>query len=101
MLIPGRRVDAISDLDDPERDSLAQALGQILRRCDSLFATDTPYSMCWAQAPIETRDDSWRLHIEIFPPLLRSASVRRFLVGYELAAEPQRNLTPEDAAGRL
>ncbi|HXT14205.1 MAG TPA: UDP-glucose--hexose-1-phosphate uridylyltransferase [Gemmatimonadaceae bacterium] len=101
MLIPSRRVGTLAECDGDERDSLALALGQISSRYDSVFATDTPYSMCWFQAPTAARDDSWRLHIEIFPPLLRSATVRKFLVGYELAAEPQRDLTPEVAAVRL
>jgi UDPglucose--hexose-1-phosphate uridylyltransferase len=104
ILIPARPVTALSQLTDGERDSLAAAVHQITRRYDALFATDTPYSMTWSPAPtdrVSSDDGSWRLHAEFHPPLLRSASVRKFLVGYELAAEPQRDLTPETAAERL
>jgi len=71
---------------------------------DALFATDAPYSMGWCPAPTRRAGDddgSWRLHGEFLPPLLRSASIRKFVVGYELIAEPQRDLTPEQAAERL
>jgi UDPglucose--hexose-1-phosphate uridylyltransferase len=104
MLIPARRVTSISQLTVPERESLASAVSQITRRYDALFATDTPYSMVWSPAPIAATgadDGAWRLHAELLPPLLRSATVRKFIVGYELGAEPQRDLTPEEAADRL
>jgi UDPglucose--hexose-1-phosphate uridylyltransferase len=104
MLIPSRRVTTLSQLSDSERDSLTAAVLQITRRYDALFATDTPYSMIWSPAPtdaVSSDEGSWRLHAEFLPPLLRSASVRKFLVGYELGAEPQRDLTPETAAERL
>jgi UDPglucose--hexose-1-phosphate uridylyltransferase len=104
MLIPARRVTSIGQLTIPERDSLALAASEVTRRYDALFATDTPYSMIWAPAPTPRaggEDGSWRLHAELFPPLLRSATVRKFLVGYELGAEPQRDLTPEQAADHL
>lgn len=104
MLIPARRVASLPELTGAERDSLATAVHQVTRRYDALFATDTPYSMIWSPAPTGrgySDDGSWRLHAEFLPPLLRSASVRKFLVGYELAAEPQRDLTPETAAERL
>jgi UDPglucose--hexose-1-phosphate uridylyltransferase len=104
MLIPARRVTTLDQLDDAERSSLAHAVSEVTRRYDKLFATDTPYSMAWCPAPTpraHADDGSWRLHGEIFPPLLRSATVRKFMVGYELAAEAQRDLTPEAAAARL
>jgi UDPglucose--hexose-1-phosphate uridylyltransferase len=104
MLLPARRITTLDQLGDAERSSLARAVSEVTRRYDKLFATDTPYSMTWSPAPtphVYTDDGSWRLHGEIFPPLLRSASVRKFMVGYELAAEAQRDLTPEAAAARL
>lgn len=104
MLIPSRRVASLSELDAAERDALAGLVRDVARRYDALFATDTPYSMICAPAPTAhaaAADGSWRMHLEFLPPLLRSAAVRKFLVGYELAAEPQRDLTPEVAAERL
>jgi UDPglucose--hexose-1-phosphate uridylyltransferase len=104
MLLPARRVTSLAALDDAERDSLATAVNEVTRRYDALFATDAPYSMGWCPAPTARAaadDRSWRLHGEFLPPLLRSASVRKFVVGYELMAEAQRDLTPEEAAERL
>ena len=62
-----------------------------------------PYSMGWHGAPFDAaaRTDHWQLHAHVYPPLLRSATVKKFMVGYELLAEPQRDLTPEQAAARL
>ena len=76
MLIPARRVTALDQLRGAERSSLAQAVREVTRRYDTLFSTDTPYSMSWCPAPtarVHEDDGSWRLHGEIFPPLLRSA----------------------------
>ena len=74
------------------------------RRYDALFAKPFPFSMGWHQAPFGEGDAAleaaWQLHAHFYPPLLR-ASVRKFMVGYELLSEPQRDLTPEEAAGRL
>lgn len=102
MVLPRRRVGMLSDLTRDERNSLAAALREITSRYDALFACEFPYSMGWAAAPVgREMDPSWRLHAEFLPPLLRSATVRKFVVGYELMAEHQRDLTPEDAAARL
>ena len=78
-------------------------LGRLLRRYDGLFSCDFPYSMGWHGAPHGLGDDSahWRLHAHFLPPLLRSATVRKHMVGFELLAETQRDLTPEVAAERL
>jgi len=75
---------------------------ELLVRCDNLFEQPFPYSMGWHQAPFD-RDsfDGWQLHGHVYPPLLRSSSVRKFMVGYELLAEGQRDLTAEEAAERL
>ena len=87
---------------DGERDALAAALHDLLVRCDNLFATPFPYSMGWHGAPGWDDDlPHWQLHAHLYPPLLRSATVRKFMVGYELLANAQRDLTAEDAAARL
>jgi UDPglucose--hexose-1-phosphate uridylyltransferase len=104
MLVPTRRVTALAHLEPSERDALAGALAYITQRYDALFGTSTPYSMAWSAAPTsraEADEGSWRLHGELLPPLLRSATVRKFLVGYEMLATPQRDITPEAAAQRL
>ena len=71
---------------------------------DNLFSGDFPYSFGWhgvpSHADVATRE-SWLLHAHCYPPLLRSATVRKFMVGFEMLAESQRDLTPEDAAARL
>ena len=93
----------IEDLSDPARDALAKILSRVLRRYDGLFGCDFPYSMGWHGAPHALGEDAahWRLHAHFFPPLLRSASVRKHMVGFELLGETQRDLTPEAAAERL
>lgn len=88
-----RRVPSLVELSHEERASLAAILRQLVQRYDRLFATRFPYSMGFHQGR--------HLHAHFYPPLLRSATVRKFMVGYELLAEPQRDLTPEDAAERL
>ncbi len=102
MLVPHRHVLRLPDLTSDERADLAELLKRLLTRYDNLFATPFPYSMGWHGAPFQTDQiDHWQLHAHIYPPLLRSASVRKFMVGYELLGESQRDLTPEDAAQRL
>lgn len=102
MLIPARRVPDLPALADEERDALADILRRVTVRYDNLFRTSFPYSMGFHGRPSDGGPHpEWRLHASYYPPLLRSASVRKFLVGYELTAEPQRDLTPEEAAARL
>jgi UDPglucose--hexose-1-phosphate uridylyltransferase len=101
MLLPRRRAEALAELTPAERDALAEALHAVTVRYDNLFRTSFPYSLGWHPRPARGAHPYWRLHATFFPPLLRSATVRKFLVGYELAAEPQRDLTPEAAAERL
>ena len=93
----------LEQLSAAARADLAVILSRLLRRYDGLFGCDFPYSMGWHGAPHELGDDTahWRLHAHFYPPLLRSASVRKHMVGYELLAETQRDLTPESAAERL
>ncbi|KAG8632124.1 hypothetical protein KVT40_001264 [Elsinoe batatas] len=104
MVISKEHRRALVDLNDQERLGLAEALNEVTRRYDNLFETHFPYSMGLHQAPLEGTDDeieASHFHIHFYPPLLRSATVRKFLVGYELMAEPQRDITPEQAAARL
>jgi UDPglucose--hexose-1-phosphate uridylyltransferase len=106
MLIPRRHVARLPDLAPAERRALADLLRVLLGACDRLFGVSFPYSMGWHGAPFDVgaasqSDAHWQLHAHIYPPLLRSATVRKFMVGYEMLGEPQRDLTPEDAAARL
>ena len=102
MLVPTRRVPDLPSLEPAERDGLADLLRRVCARYDNLFRVSFPYSMGFHGRPTDGEEHPWwRLHAAYFPPLLRSASVRKFLVGFELTAEPQRDLTPEDAAARL
>jgi UDPglucose--hexose-1-phosphate uridylyltransferase len=93
---------ALPDLSDGERTDLADLLGRLARRYDRLFGVTFPYSMGLHQRPTDGEPHpEWHLHAHVYPPLLRSATVRKFMVGYELLAQPQRDLTPEAAAARL
>ena len=102
LLLPKAPARRLPDLDGERRDDLAVALKQLTSRYDNLFQCSFPYSMGWHGAPFNGEDNHhWQLHAHFYPPLLRSASVRKFMVGYEMLAEPQRDLTPEQAADRL
>jgi UDPglucose--hexose-1-phosphate uridylyltransferase len=102
LLLPRRHVSRLPDLCAAERDALADLLKRLLTRYDRLFEAPFPYSMGWHGAPGGVGDfGHWQLHAHCYPPLLRSATVRKFIVGYELLAEAQRDLTPERAAERL
>ncbi|KAK4210175.1 galactose-1-phosphate uridyl transferase [Rhypophila decipiens] len=104
LVIAKRHVRALVDLTDEERLQFAEAIQEVTRRYDNLFETSFPYSSGIHQAPLDCSEEeaeaSW-FHMHFYPPLLRSATVRKFLVGYELMAEPQRDITPEQAAARL
>uniref|UniRef100_A0A5S6Q4G5 Galactose-1-phosphate uridylyltransferase n=1 Tax=Trichuris muris TaxID=70415 RepID=A0A5S6Q4G5_TRIMR len=105
MLLPRRHVLRLTDLTDDEKTSLSDALGRLLRIYDGLFETPFPYSMGWYGAPtgryLHEDMNHWQLHAVFLPPLLRSATVKKFMAGFELLCEPQRDLTPESAAQRL
>lgn len=102
LLLPRRHVLQLTELTPEERTSLAEILQSGLVRYDNLFQTSFPYSMGWHGAPADGQpNDWWQLHAHFYPPLLRSASVRKFMVGYEMLAEPQRDITPEQAAKQL
>lgn len=102
LLLPRFPVQSLVTLDSVSRFHLAEILKQILTRYDNLFETSFPYSMGWHGLPKPSPDTlHWQLHAHFYPPLLRSASVKKFLVGYEMLSEAQRDLTPEQAAQRL
>ena len=101
LLLPRRQIDHLDALTDSEQMSLAQVLTRLLRGYDALFDTSCPYTMGWHGAPGIASAPHWQLHAHFYPPLLRSASVRKHMVGYEMLSEAQRDLTPEAAAARL
>jgi UDPglucose--hexose-1-phosphate uridylyltransferase len=99
MLVPKRAVARITDLTDTERDAFADAYRQLTIRYDNVFDTSFPYSAGIHQAPTDgLPHPEWHLHMAFYPPLLRSATVKKFMVGYEMLANPQRDITPEKAA---
>ncbi|RLD08581.1 MAG: galactose-1-phosphate uridylyltransferase [Chloroflexota bacterium] len=104
LLLPRRHVPHLPALTHPERDALANILKEFLTLYDNLFETSFPYSMGWHGAPSLPHGEEyphWQLHAHFYPPLLRSATVKKFMVGYEMMAESQRDLTAEQAAARL
>ena len=102
LLLPRRHVLRLPDLSGEERSSLAAILKKFLIKYDNLFNISFPYTMGWHGAPTDDGDyNHWQLHAHFYPPLLRSASVKKFMVGYEMLAEAQRDITAEQAAQRL
>jgi UDPglucose--hexose-1-phosphate uridylyltransferase len=103
VLVSAKRAIAhLPDLSPREVSSLAAIMKQVTTRYDNLFEVSFPYSMGFHQAAFDGREHpEWVLHAHFYPPLLRSASVRKFMVGYEMLAMPQRDITPEEAAERL
>lgn len=102
LLLPRFDVARLPDLGNDQRSDLARILGDLTTRYDNLFQCPFPYSMGWHGAPFaEEPSAHWRLHAHFYPPLLRSASVRKFMAGFEILAETQRDLTAEQAAERL
>ena len=102
MLISKMHAGSLADLDGPSRNGLGEILKRVATRYDNLFQTSFPYSMGFHQKPTDgDAHEEWHLHAHFLPPLLRSATVKKFMVGYELLAMPQRDITPEMAAARL
>lgn len=102
LLLPKAHCRRLVSLTDAQRQDLALALKKLTSRYDNLFHCSFPYSMGWHGAPFNDKaNDHWQLHAHFYPPLLRSATVRKFMVGYEMLAEAQRDLTAEQAAERL
>jgi UDPglucose--hexose-1-phosphate uridylyltransferase len=106
LVLPRRYVRSLPELTEPERDALADLLSRLLKTYDRLFDAPFPNSFGWHGAPSNfSKQDAVhqgsQLHAHFYPPLLRSASVRKFMVGYEMLAEPQRDISPEQAADQL
>ncbi len=102
LLVAHRHVSDFPSLERPEVTALADILRKVSARYDNLFEISFPYSMGFHQAPSDGQSHpEWHFHAHYYPPLLRSATVRKFMVGYELLGNPQRDLTPETAAERL
>jgi UDPglucose--hexose-1-phosphate uridylyltransferase len=101
LLIARARAERLPQLGGNQRDALAAILVRLLNRYDNLFDRPFPFSMGWHQAPFDDGSvEHWQLHAHFYPPLL-GPRMRKFMVGYELMAEPQRDITPEEAAARL
>lgn len=102
LLLPKRPARQLYDLSEDERAALAAIMKNGLGRFDRLFRCSFPYSMGWHGAPLTGESqEPWVLHAHYYPPLLRSASVKKFMVGYEMLAESQRDITAEQAAETL
>jgi UDPglucose--hexose-1-phosphate uridylyltransferase len=102
LVLPLTHRGSIEQLDDRDRADFATTLSEIARRYDALFNTPFPYSMGLHQRPTDgAAHEQWHLHAHFYPPLLRSATIRKFMVGYEMLASPQRDITPETAAAKL
>ena len=102
LVLPRRPVDGLDRLDAPERAALADILARLTRAYDAVFDTPFPYTLGLHQRPTDGRpSDHFTMHAHFFPPLLRSARVRKFMVGFEMLAMAQRDMTPEAAAARL
>ena len=102
LLVSKRHAGALPSFATDERDSVADALKRLTTRYDNLFETSFPYTMGFHQAPTDGNShEEWHFHAHFYPPLLRSATVRKFMVGFEMLGMPQRDITPEAAAERL
>jgi len=102
LLFSERHIGSIEQMQPKERDELAALLVKVTAGYDRLFGVPFPYTMGFHQRPTDgERHEEWHMHVHFYPPLLRSATVRKFMVGYEMLGNPQRDLTAEHAAARL
>jgi UDPglucose--hexose-1-phosphate uridylyltransferase len=102
LILPKKHHADIAGLSEQNKTDLADIMNKMSVRFDNLFETDFPYSMGLHQRPTsDVPYDEWHFHIHYFPPLLRSAMIKKFMVGFELLAMPQRDFTPEESARRL
>jgi UDPglucose--hexose-1-phosphate uridylyltransferase len=102
LLVSKRHAAAMPEFTSEERDALADALKRLTTRYDNLFETSFPYTMGFHQSPTDGAEHKeWHFHAHFYPPLLRSATVRKFMVGFEMLGMPQRDITAESAAERL
>lgn len=99
LVLPRRHMACIRNLGESERDGLADILKELDKSYNQLFGVTMPFSSGWHIAPKKSADTTaWHMHMHFYPPLLRSATIRKYMVGYEMLAEPQRDFTPEEAA---
>jgi UDPglucose--hexose-1-phosphate uridylyltransferase len=102
LLLSRRHCGALTEMDVAQRAGLADMLKQVTTRYDNLFQTSFPYTMGFHQSPTDSKSHpEWHFHAHFYPPLLRSATIRKFMVGFEMLGMPQRDITPESAAERL
>lgn len=103
MVLPKRHLSRLEDTAELEREHLGGILRDVTRRYDALFETPFPYTMGFHEQPKDSDASAaaWHFHGHFYPPLLRSATIRKFMVGFELLAGPQRDITPEMAAAQL
>ena len=102
MILSRRHCGLLPEFTSEERDALADILKRVTSRYDQLFDVSFPYTMGFHQSPVDgVPHPEWHFHAHFYPPLLRSATVRKFMVGFEMLGMPQRDITPEDAAARL
>lgn len=109
MILPKRHISSLESFTGTEQKDFADALKRMGIRFDNLFLSSFPYSMGFHQKPVKAADDAarlaqeeaWHFHVHYYPPLLRSATVKKFMVGFELLAMPQRDITAESAAEKL
>jgi UDPglucose--hexose-1-phosphate uridylyltransferase len=102
LIVSRRHLADLEQLSETERNDLADVLKRLTSRYDDLFRAPFPYSMGFHQRPTDGPPYAgWHLHLHFYPPLLRSATVKKFMVGYEMLAAPQRDITPESAAEKL
>lgn len=102
LVLANHHCTGLDELDVSGRRGLADVLRRITSRYDNVFEVSFPYSMGFHQRPTDGQPHpEWHLHAHFYPPLLRSATVRKFMVGYEMLASPQRDITPESAAERM
>jgi len=102
MILPKWHIRSMDEMTAAERLTLAEALSFLTIRYDNLFKTSFPYSMGFHQQPTDGGDHpEWQMHAHFYPPLLRSATVKKFMVGFEMLGTPQRDITAEQAAERL
>jgi UDPglucose--hexose-1-phosphate uridylyltransferase len=102
MILSRRHANSLLDLGEAERNDLAAIMRSLTIRYDNLFTTAFPYTMGFHQQPTDAKPHpEWHFHAHYFPPLLRSATVQKFMVGYEMLGSPQRDITAEGAAAHL
>ena len=99
MVISKRHFGNIIAMNKEETTSFAEIIKGITTKYDNLFETSFPYSSGIHQAPTDRiSHPEWHLHMHFYPPLLRSATVKKFMVGYEMLGEAQRDISPEQSA---